>query len=103
MKKSANHIYVTNHTYDTNHTILFSVWGVITASDDFAWHAGAHVLEEGVDRFELDHKITVACTIDKNNPHLVETQTVYTSEKRKGKTFVFCPKHKDYFDITYKP
>jgi hypothetical protein len=55
---------------------------------------------EGIDRFKLKRKIEFVCTLDPNNAHFVSTDTLITSQNQKGHTFVYCPKHKDYMDVT---
>lgn len=59
-----------------------------------------YVLDEGIQRFTLPRVCTFVCTI--KNPHRIETDIIFQSDKQKG-TFVFCPKHYDFIDVSIKP
>ena len=66
----------------------------------FARYVNEWGLEEGISQFRLDEPITVACTL--KEAHLVKTNIVFESMKQKGRTFVFCPVHNDFVDISLK-
>lgn len=67
---------------------------------NIASYAGEFAGIEGIDKFFLMHKIQVACCIDPLDVHILTSDTMITSEKLEGHTFVFCPKHNDFVDIT---
>jgi len=56
---------------------------------------------EGIDRFSLEKKLEFVCTLDPANAHIIRVGFVFTSDKEKGKTYVFCYKHQDYVDVTF--
>lgn len=58
-----------------------------------------YVLEEGIQKFMFPRRETFACTIEE--PHLVETDVIFLSDKKKG-AFIYCPKHHDFFDVSCK-
>ena len=52
-------------------------------------------------RFTLHHQLTVACTVDMNNPHLVQIdQILLAGLKPNNLPFAWCPKHQLYFGIS---
>ena len=57
-----------------------------------------YVLEEGIQQFMFPKPETFVCTI--KEPHLVKARVVFLSDKRKG-AFIFCPKHHDFFDVSF--
>ena len=57
-------------------------------------------IAKGFDKFKLPQKLEFACILDPNNPHLIRTDILITSQMMKGHTYIYCPKHKDYIDIT---
>lgn len=67
-------------------------------SENFVRYLDKYVLEEGLSRFMFDKPITVACTLKKGEMHLVKTDVIFESNKQEGE-FVFCPRHKEFFNI----
>ena len=59
-----------------------------------------YVIEEGIQRFRFPMRQTFVCTL--KEPHLVDTDLVFISDKKKG-AFIYCPKHHDFFDVSFKP
>ena len=56
-----------------------------------------YVVEEGVQRFMFPKPQTFVCTL--KEPHLVETDIIYMSDKKEG-AFIFCRKHHEFVDIS---
>lgn len=59
-----------------------------------------HEIAKGIDKFKLPNKLEFICVLDPNNAHIVSTDTLITSQMMKGHTYIYCPKHKDYMDIS---
>lgn len=72
----------------------------MSCSSNYAHYIGEFAGIEGVDKFLLSSKINVACCIDPLDIHIVTTETMFTSQNKQGRTFVYCSKHKDFIDIT---
>lgn len=63
----------------------------------FVSYLDEYVIIEGIQRFMLPKKYTFVCTI--GEPHKVDTEIIYQSDKKEG-TFVFCPKHNEFIDVS---
>lgn len=58
-----------------------------------------YVLDNGIQRFMLPKPLTFVCSI--GTTHAVESEIIFLSDKREG-TFVFCPKHNEFIDVSIK-
>ena len=68
------------------------------SKQNFIDYIDEYVLEEGIQRFQFRKRQTFVCTI--KEPHLVEASVIYLSDKKEG-CFIFCPKHHDFFDVSF--